>query len=65
MRIPRFFVTVPYLHSYDLSDIFYHKGRSMVKLTKIHQNSDLRLVDFLLLFSKKILICCFFQKKYS
>jgi hypothetical protein len=35
MRIPRFLVTVPYLHSYDLSDLFYHNGRGMVKLTRI------------------------------
>lgn len=35
MRIPRFLVTVPYLHSYDLSDLFYHNGRDMVKLTRI------------------------------
>lgn len=53
MRIPRLIVTVRYLYSYDLSDIFYHNDMGMVKLTRIHQNSDLRLVDFLLLFSKK------------
>ena len=35
MRIPRFLVTVPYLHSYDLSDIFYHNDMGMVKLTRI------------------------------
>lgn len=35
MRIPRFLVTVPYLHSYNLSDIFYHNDMGMVKLTRI------------------------------
>ena len=35
MRIPRFLVTVPYLHSYDLSDLFYHNGRGMVKLNQV------------------------------
>lgn len=35
MRIPRWIATVWHFHSYDLSDIFYHNGRDMVKLTRI------------------------------
>lgn len=62
MRIPRFLVTVPYLHSYDLSDIFYHNDMGMVKLAGIRFQIlcvvDLKLEskEFLYAFFKKILL---------